>query len=89
MSQVNCESIISASAYVPLLHFRSKEFIIIGKLLVSSEKLLKINYADLQEHLVKFFPSTDQIFMMPSVDSHDLPLSVMTLDQIEAVLTKK
>ena len=89
MSQPNCETIISASADVPLLHFRAKDFIVMEKLLVISEILAKINYVDLQEHLLNFFPSAHQVFMMPSVDSHDLPLSMMSFDQIEAVITKK
>ena len=72
-----------------MLHFRGKDLVVSGKVLIISELLSKINYVELKEHLLAVYPSKDQIFLLPSTDTVDLPLSSMSVEQIEGVIFKK
>jgi hypothetical protein len=72
-----------------MLHFRGKDLVVAGKVLVISELLTKANFVDLRDYLLEIFPSKDQLFLIPSTDSEDLPLSCMTVEQIESVIFKK
>ena len=51
--------------------------------------MTKVNFVDLRDYLLENFPSKDQLFLLPSVDSDDLPLSRMTVEQIESVIFRK
>ena len=72
-----------------MLHFRGKDLVVAGKVLVISELLTKVNFVELRDYLLEIFPSKDQLFLIPSTDSEDLPLSCMTVEQIESVIFKK
>ena len=89
MSSTTVENIILAIPEVPILHFAGKERVIKGKVIVVSELLLKTNYVELLQYLNSVFSSGDQIFMIPSVDSEDIPLSKMSVEQIISVVSKK
>ena len=89
MSAPTAESIVLASTEVPLLHFSGKERVFKGRVIVVSEILSKTNFVDFLAYLNATFPSTDQIFMMPGLESEDLPLTKMSVDQITSVVLKK
>ena len=89
MTHSSCESFILASAEVPLLHFRGKDTVVMGKLINISELLGKANYVEVQHYLTETFSSAEQIFVVPAVNDQDLPLSAMSVEQIDGVVMKK
>jgi len=89
MSQISCQSVILSIPELAMLHFRGKDLVVSGKVLIISELLSKINYVELKEYLLAVYPSKDQIFLLPSTDTVDLPLSSMSVEQIEGVIFKK
>ena len=89
MAHLTCENFIQASVEVPLLHFRGKDTVVMGKLITVSELLLKANYVEVQQYLTETFCSADQIFVVPSINDQDLSLSVMSVEQIDNVVLKK
>ena len=72
-----------------MLHYRGKDVATAGKVLVISELLSKINYVEVKDFLLALFPDSNQFFLLPSTESRDLPLSAMSVEQIEAVIFKK
>ena len=89
MAHLTCENFIQASVEVPLLHFRGKDTVVMGKLITVSELLLKANYVEVQQYLTETFCSADQIFVVPSINDQDLSLSMMSVEQIDNVVLKK
>ena len=89
MSQISCESVFISIPELAMVHFRGKDLVVSGKVLTISELLSKVNYVELKDYLLAVYPSKDQIFLMPSNETEDLPLSSMSLEQIEHVIFKK
>ena len=89
MSSPTAESIVLASTEVPLVHFSGKQRVFKGRVIVVSEVLSKTNFVDFLNYLNATFASTDQIFMMPGLESEDLPLTKMSVEQITSVVLKK
>ena len=89
MSQISCESVFLSFPDLAMLHFRGKDLVVAGKVLTISELLSKVNYVALKDYLLAVYPSKEQLFLIPSVEALDLPLSSMSLDQIEQVILKK
>ena len=89
MSQISCESVLLSFPDLAMLHFRGKDLVVAGKVLTISELLSKVNYVALKDYLLAVYPSKEQLFLIPSVEALDLPLSSMSLDQIEQVILKK
>ena len=88
MSQISCESVIMSFPELAMLHFRGKDLVVSGKVLTISELLSKVNYVELKDYLLAVYPSKDQLFLVPSTEV-DLPLSLMSIEQIESVIFKK
>ena len=44
---------------------------------------------ELKDYLLELFPSKDQLFLLPSTDSEDFPLSKLSVEQIKSVIFKK
>ena len=89
MSQISCESVFISIPELAMVHFRGKDLVVSGKVLTISELLSKVNYVELKDYLLAVYPSKDQIFLRPSNETEDLPLSSMSLEQIEHVIFKK
>ena len=89
MSQISCESVFISIPELAMVHFRGKDLVVSGKVLTISELLSKVNYVELKDYLLAVYPSKDQIFLIPSTETEDLPLSSMSLEQIEHVIFKK
>ena len=88
MSQISCESVFISIPELAMVHFRGKDLVVSGKVLTISELLSKVNYVELKDYLLAVYPSKDQIFLMPSNETEDLPLSSMSLEQIEHVILR-
>ena len=89
MARTSCESIRTSFPELPMLHFRGKDSVVVGKVLIISELLNKINYVELKDYLLELFPSKDQLFLLPSVDSENAPLRKMSIEHIENVIFRK
>ena len=89
MSQSPYEAIFLSFPELATIHFRGKDFIVAGRVLIISEFLSKVNYVELRDYLLAVFPSKDQFFLVTSIDSNDLLLNHMSMEQIESVILKK
>ena len=89
MSQTSCESVILSFPELAMLHFRGNDLVVSGKVLTISELLSKVNYVELKDYLLAVYPSKEQLFLIPSAEAVDLPLSSMSVEQIEQVSFKK
>ena len=88
MAQSSSDNILLTFPDIAMLHYRGKDVVTAGKVLVISELLSKINYVEVKDFLLALFPDSNQFFLLPSTDSRDLPLSAMSVEQIEAVIFK-
>ena len=89
MAQSSSDNILLTFPDIAMLHYRGKDVVTAGKVLVISELLAKITYVEVIDFLLALFPDSNQFFLLPSTDSRDLPLSAMSIEQIEAVIFKK
>ena len=88
MAQSSSDNILLTFPDIAMLHYRGKDVVTAGKVLVISELLSKINNVEVKDFLLALFPDSNQFFLLPSTESRDLPLSAMSVEQFEAVIFK-